>query len=552
MPEQGRQPFNRSEEDERAFRGIVERVAAQLGVTSTTSLADALNQNFQSIAFSLNLESAVPAIDPESESTNFLEFVNSPNFSFASADDFQPLQVEHMLEQAAILLERCLVERAEWNELREKAFELLLEIMEFIEIDTIHQDEIAAGFYTVAFEQSRAEAEGNLRVAEGLVRAAAEVERLRQGQLSADEIERQTNNAGVLARVNTLELFDDHRGMGPLGHPNILDPRSLTKSELAEIFAARIAGHSLEVQRQQLLFQEHSNEGQRLASEDRQSGLDAKREWDRRNIDFSRRRTEVARQLADLKSKAATDIGGPLNFVERMGFLEKRFERDFREAFARIQAASAGLRTVYDYNVRVPGMPDDNFLKDGFVDDCILWVQNANSFVSRFTQLEQSYVQPVSLRRLLNNDSEWTRIMGTPAPSLEVSLPLIEDDGATGNLFPSQRHVRLRGVSGFVEVAGPAGVWQLSIVFPEEARAFYLSNRNEPISQRELPTCRLSRVSTRESVREPDVTGMVSLHNVSPFGTWRVFLSGSSTAGVPSSAVQDIIVDLHVAVRQAS
>lgn len=551
MPEQGRQPFNRSKEDERAFRGIVERVATQLGITPTTSLAEALNQNFQSIAFGIDLESAAPTADAESESANFLEFVNSPDFSFASADDFQPLQVEHMLEQAAVLLERCLVERAEWNELREKAFELVLEITEFIEIDEIHQQEIAAGFYTVASEQSRAEAQANSRVTEGLAGAGEELARLREGPLSGGEIERQTNNVGAAADVNTLELFDDHPGVAPFGY-NRHGFTSRNKSELAGIFAGRIAGHGLEIQRQQLLVQEHGNEGQQSASEARQTGLNAKRDWDERNIDFSRRRTEVARRLADLKSKAATNTGGPLNFMERMGFLEKRFERDFHEAFTRIQAASAGLRTVYDYNVRVPGIPDDNFLKDGFVDDCILWVQNANSFISRFTQLEQSYVQPVSLRRLLNNDSEWTRIMGTPAPSLEVSLPLIEDDGATQNLFPSQRHVRLRGVSGFVEVTDPAGVWQLSIVFPEEARSFYLSNRNEPISQRGLPTCRLGRVSTRESVREPDITGMVSLHNVSPFGTWRVFLSGSSTAGVASSAVQDIIVDLHVAVRQAS
>ena len=71
--------------------------------------------------------------------------------------------------------------------------------------------------------------------------------------------------------------------------------------------------------------------------------------------------------------------------------MEKGFERDSREAHARIQAASAGLPSVYDYNVPVPEMSDDNLLKDGFVDDCILWLQNANCFISRFTQLEQSY-----------------------------------------------------------------------------------------------------------------------------------------------------------------
>ena len=455
-----------------------------------------------------------------------------------------------MLGQAALLLERCLIERAEWNELREKAFNLVLEITEFIEIDRIHQQEIDAGFYTVASEQSQAEAEANTRITAGLARAGEEIAGLRQGQLSDSEVATQAGNAGALADVNTLELFDDHQGIAPFGYTRH-GFTSLNKSELAAIFARTISRHSLEVEQRQLLVQERGNEGQRSASEVRQAGLNAKRDWDERNIDFSRRRTEVARRLADLKSKAATDIGGPLNYMERMGFLEKRFERDFREALARIQAASTGLQTVYDYNVPVPEIPDDNFLKDGFVNDCIFWVQNANCFVSRFTQLEQSYVQPVSLRRLFNDDAGWTRIMGTPAPSLEVTLPLIEDDSAPQNLFPSQRHVRLRGVSGFVDVEDSAGVWQLSIAFPEEAQSFYLSNQIEPITQRGLPTCRLARVATRENVREPDFTGTVSLHNVSPFGTWRVFLSDSSTAGVSSSQVRDIIIDLHVAVRQA-
>src|ERR1035437_7447755 len=75
----------------------------------------------------------------------------SESFSYtAHANDsaFRYQFVELLLDQAADLLERALANRREWNLLAARSFEVAADIQQYFELDKIHQEETAAGFYT--------------------------------------------------------------------------------------------------------------------------------------------------------------------------------------------------------------------------------------------------------------------------------------------------------------------------------------------------------------------------------------------------------------------
>ena len=66
-----------------------------------------------------------------------------------------------------------------------------------------------------------------------------------------------------------------------------------------------------------------------------------------------------------------------------------------------------------------------------------------------------------------------------------------------------------------------------------------------------MPTIRLSRVQSRDSVRDSDVAGVAALHNASPFGDyWKIQVSPATRGELFS--LEDVEIDLYIAmIREA-
>jgi hypothetical protein len=71
--------------------------------------------------------------------------------------DFSYLHIEPLIDQASDLLDRGIRDRATYDELAAKMLLLNLELVEFSELDAIHQQEEAAGYYDVTRLQSQAD-----------------------------------------------------------------------------------------------------------------------------------------------------------------------------------------------------------------------------------------------------------------------------------------------------------------------------------------------------------------------------------------------------------
>lgn len=166
----------------------------------------------------------------------------------------------------------------------------------------------------------------------------------------------------------------------------------------------------------------------------------------------------------------------------------------------------------------------------------VLWVRQAINWLVRFSRLDQNYVRPITLKYLKKKN--------LAQRTGETWTFTVNED-----LFPNQRHVRLRGVAAAVVSDGAKGLWQMEIRPPSQSFVRHLSGTRVDMDQSRVPQCYLGRVVDRSSFRDAEITGINALHNVSPFGTWKLVMSHQSTHGEKSSSLDDVQIDLHLAVR---
>jgi hypothetical protein len=117
------------------------------------------------------------------------------------------------------------------------------------------------------------------------------------------------------------------------------------------------------------------------------------------------------------------------------------------------------------------------------------------------------------------------------------------------DMFPNQRHIRLRGVGSAVRGTNIRGLWQAVLRAPTQSFCRHLSEKKETLDQRFVPSCYLGRVADRTPVRDPDIAGINALYNASPLGEWNMVFHEKSTEGMEIDEVDDIQVELHIAMR---
>jgi hypothetical protein len=463
------------------------------------------------------------------------------------AEPLNFLQVEGLLQECANLLDRGMKTRSEWSNLSVRAFTTGLDLVQFAQLDDVHQEEIAAGFYTLNYQQSAFELQENNADADAALTARAYLSYLLSNQYSQAEMLKQNAIAQLEAWISTLPAFvndldDDKTG----GLANFtFSGVTKTKPESMKDAASDRSWYSLTIS--QLLYQveQAERQGQVQVASLRTRASAAKRDWEFKDAGFRRERTEIARSIAQQKLRAAIAPGAPLNYAERMIPLQKRFTQDFREALDRAFVVAMGLNVVYGYSEPLPPsvqrIGNHPSGSSAVFDDCLIWVREAVNWLVRFGRLEQNYVLPISLRAVLEN-ADWKKGLSNGIWDFEI----------TEEFFPNQCHVRLRGISAFVHGADLKGVWQVQAHSPKRSYFHHLDGSKRQVDQSFIPPCFLGRVATRDDIRAPDIAGVTALRNVSPIGRWRVSFGSRSSEGVPLSTIENVTLDLQLAVRYSA
>ena len=443
--------------------------------------------------------------------------------------EFRELHIEPLLDQAASLLDRCLADRAQRNALGVEAFRAKLEIDQFLAQEVVLQKEIAAGLYTVPLERAIEDQKAEAAVANSYKNANGEYDRIAQRVNATDAATKQLNARRFMAWLSAMPLKESDLNSG--------NDASYTLAGVAKNKADHLLDSAATQGEEEILAQywsmyahQHTLTGTSEASVHRGASLAKLAAWSLNDIGFRRERADIARTAAYQKIRAMADPGGALNYLEQIHAIEERFAADLAEVSARLQAVERGMAIVFDYREKLPAVGTPHYL-----DNLVLWVRRAVSFLVRFSRIDQNYVLPISLRVATGEGWKPGRRLGrwrfTVGP----------------DAFRDQYHVRLRGLSASVVGGTKDGYWRVTVAPPPVGLMKRLSG-DIRINQSSLPICRLGRVGRVFGMYEPEITGINALHNASPIGEWDVAMGGSGS-GTDLEDVEDVTLELHLAVR---
>lgn len=456
-----------------------------------------------------------------------------------------PFHIESLLSSAAQHLDRGLSDVALWQEKASLAANLGLEMLHFARLDSVHRAEEIEGLYDVAPALATSDRASEEISAEASARARDVVGRHLARNLSLDALNKQVVHSQLSAWIGGLPGHEKPHVGGQLSFHG----SGMAKKTGADHFrdgAFEAGGPQLVSGRLQWLLQCEQQDAQSLASGARLSAKLVKESWERKDAYFKRHRTQISRDLAQLKFDVSTREGGPLNFVEQMQPIQRRFNRNLSDALVRIDRVRRGLSALYGYSLRPTpaleaalarlrsGKPVEGSAV-GLLDDAVNWVRDTQTWVEALLQREQGYVLTFSIRALVGDDAyERGRENGT------WSFQLSQED------FPNQRTVRLKGVSCTVSGNDTTHLWLAMLQPPRVSRIQHPIGQWSDLDQSHLTSCRIGRILPRQAQRDPDVVGTSSLYNASPLGMWTLNFSTASRQGRSLTRLDDIYLDLSL------
>ena len=449
------------------------------------------------------------------------EFKSQP-----SDTEYRYLQVEPLLDQSASLLDRCITDRAQRDLYAVEAFKNKLELEQFFQLEDIHDDEIKAGLYTLPYVRAKLDGSAEQQLSYWYDLAAKEIDRIISN--GAQTFQNQVHGRELAAWLAAYPLKQDglNGQDATYGWNGVVKTKPLHLQDASNLESVEEVNNFL----LDTFSQFKTLRGTSDASDSRSSSYSEQAKWSFSDIDFRRRRTQVSRDGAEEKVRQTSMPGGALNYGEKINTLEDRINYDYRETIARLSAVNQGLALLYGY--------EDPFPDHKKFDSVVLWVRRALNWIIRFTRNEQNYILPLSLRQLKD------RRLATDTNHKTAWKFAVSED-----MFPNQRHVRLRGVGGAVRGTAIRGLWQATLRVPAQSSCHHLSGQTKVLDQRSVPPVYLGRIAERTPVRDPDVAGINALYNASPFGEWNLALHEKSTDGMEIDAADDIQIELHLAVR---
>lgn len=431
-----------------------------------------------------------------------LSFVLTTSAKASSDILFRKWQVEALLSQAADLLDRCLRDRGEYDELlARKALMEVQRVQDKARID-VAQERLDAG---------------------GLEQEAKTLELQMEGEGTSTILADYQSAEEYLQKINA--------GGGNEGD-----------SAAARVHEIRVALSRTKASRSALQWQ---------------------RDW--ANADRDRRGREQLKIPLDVYSHtgALMDSDGPLNYDRRLSAILARATRDFADAAMRISVAYEGLNEFYAFvrngGAEPPIASDQVKALDIYqLDALVNWIRNAQMYLIGFCQLDQGWSLTVSLRKCVGDDA-WKKALAAAKGSAgEIALTFTVDEQA----FADHRFVRTRGVSCFL-ILDDKGVlpqfrnrispWRATLAAPRMAKViqevFSTGDVHAiEVNQSAAPTCVLNRVESRAAPRGPEVAGQVSWMNISPIAAeaevWKLLLQPVSQGSPAAKDLEDCEIEL--------
>jgi hypothetical protein len=468
-------------------------------------------------------------------------FVQTTDTAFVGrAEDslFNYWHFDGLLNQCDVLLERAARDRQLFDDYAAKAFDIRLAVEQFAALDAIHTREIEAGYYSLPIEESAADANAEKETHDGLTQTSATVQNILTRFYSPDAIKAHAHFAQRAAFAAPHATYSaDHKGELFVLR---FDGSNMTVPGHVQMTADYQSTLNSNVTRDTLRSELQSKAAGASAAKARWGGKKVRADYEHKDADFKRNRLQVMRDMADLKARALFETDGALNYGEKLAPLRHRIDRDVRDAVARMKAVSEGLRLLLGYSTPLPPAVVSWIGGAGNIhkalSEGLVWVRDAIAWLSAFQQLDQQTSYPISVRRTVGENA-WRS--GLQAGRWSLSLPQ--------TLWSDQRHVRLGGLSVFVE--HNTAIWRVVVTPPRTSEVQHLNGSSVQLDQRRVPLCVSGRAASRTAARDPDIVAVNSLRNVSPIGTWDISCSTQALTGERIETIRDVVLDLYLTSR---
>jgi hypothetical protein len=456
----------------------------------------------------------------------------------SNTDKFRWNHADVLVDNAHGLLLRALDARNEWQDRYLKFHTFLSELEQFEVIDKIHRQETQAGFYEVDQTVAQSDADAVASSKSPLSQATFILEGLINN--FGSQIETQSGAQQLLSWLSHVSGYSSEKAVDGHATWNGEDKTIVVHCKDA---AATIAYFSLHNELSRFRAEHALRQADLTGLEHKAVGLNSRADWERKNASFRRARTDALRKIYERKRELLSRPGGGLDFAGQLESALTRCRRDFSDGLAHAAAAASGLRTIFGYPTELPkdvetAMRDRQEGVGKALDSAITWVRDAASWLTRFFQTDGQQSLVVSLRQILSLET-WQAFLRTG----DAQFELPED------LFPSQSHVRLRGVS--LHTMGAKGVFGASLSAPPSSFYRMSDGKINSVDQRDIPPIRIGGVRDYESNRSPEIGGTAIAYNVSPIGIWSFSLSDISTSGRGLPDINDVIVEFALASKAA-
>jgi hypothetical protein len=451
---------------------------------------------------------------------------------------FNNFLVEPLLREASLLLDRCVQQRRDINDLNSKWFEARLQIVELIllnDISRMEEENLLPLIVEIA-DLSKDLINNDVEIAKELHTLYSTLQntiRTRYPDDTHPQPEEQPMH--VLAR---FAVFDAQNRQLP---QNSQDFARFTTDFNSRMQSANVAQELVKLRELETVTDKHRTRSEKSVELEEQR----KRSQALRN--------DVSRLVALNRAEQLIAKQGALNFGEQMVPIQERFDNDFLAAWFRLAAAATGLRKLYGYEIDNTVFPQQNGeilthsdnqpeLRISF-DSLVSWTQRTNVWLASFLDTQQQTTRSFSLLQLLNNDQA---LFDAGKETGVWDFRLTEND------FHKSKFVRMRSFACQIDSEHPFGSWNVAITPPSSALIRRSEGDPQPIQQSHIGTLYMGRVNERIYAVVPEGSAPPKLYNASPIGDetdngkWIISVFAGSTAGASLNDIQDI--DIHLTV----
>lgn len=426
---------------------------------------------------------------------------------------FNSFLAESLLREGSLLLDRCLQQRSEYDQLSTKWFEACIQVDELIRLNDIMKREEKDYDKSIGIAQS----EKNALVEENTQLAILEQKFEKVASYASEVNEKTSPQAKAMGNTDAQKEY---------------------------LFRADLSRYSMEgiqaatgIQQQEMIIKTNA---EKLA------GIEINIELKKSQTAFQIERNEIARTVALRRAEQIRIEGGALNFWEQMKPVKDRFNNDLKAAWFRLSSAMRGFSELYQHQYPAD-LPKDLYDITIDFDELVTWCQHTNTWLASFVDTQQQVTRSFSLEQLL---SEQGKKFKDGLAKGKWQFKLGEDH------FYNSKFVRLRSFAVQIDSGEFSGNWNIAITPPTQ-----VIFRNESTKPDENPAkltqnvgrLYLGRVNETTYQVIPESAAPPKLYNASPIGQdidggeWTIEILGMSTNKIPVTAIKDIDIHLTVA-----